>query len=96
MAIHAKRIHPSGSGNFITANANITATDLQYTHASGEVYQATVSKIERVINFTGANVTVAGITFAPGDWDFSHTGGYDLGSNVTTVAISGGMVTMRM
>lgn len=95
MAIHAKRIHPSGSGNFITANGNVAATDLQFIMPNGETYQATVSKIDRVVNYTGGNITVAGVTFAPGTWDFSISGGYDLGSNLTTVAISGGLVTLR-
>ena len=100
MAIHAKRISQTGSGNFITADANISATDLQatITLADGvttETYQATVSRIERIVNFTGANITVQGITFGPGTWDFSVSGGYDLGANLTAVAISGGLVTLR-
>ena len=95
MAIHAKRILPQGSGNFITADSNIAATDLQYIHETGEVYQATMSKIERIVNFTGAAITVNGISFAPGEWDFSQSGGYDLGFNLSTVAISGGLVTLR-
>lgn len=95
MAIHAKRILPQGSGNFITADANIAATDLQYTHDNGDVYQATMSKIERIVNFTGGAITVAGVSFAEGTWDFSQSGGYDLGSNLSTIAISGGLVTLR-
>jgi hypothetical protein len=95
MAIHAKRIHPTGSGNYITANSSVAATDLQYTHDNGDVYQATMSKIERVVNYTGGNITVAGVSFAPGTWDFSISGGFDLGSNLTAIAISGGLVTLR-
>jgi hypothetical protein len=93
MAIHAKKI--SQGSTFITADSSITDSDLQLTLGDGSTFQATVSKIERVINFTGSNISVAGVTFAPGDWDFSHTGGYDIGTNSTAVTISGGMVTLR-
>ena len=95
MTIHAKRILPTGSGNYITADANVAITDLQYTHPDGEIYQATMSKIDRVVNFTGSNITVSGVTFAPGTWDLSASGGYDLGSNLTAITISGGLVTLR-
>lgn len=95
MTIHAKRILPQGSGNYITADANVAITDLQYTLENGEIYQATMSKIDRVVNFTGSNITVAGNTFAPGTWDFGLSGGYDLGSNLTSISISGGLVTLR-
>ena len=95
MAIHAKRILPQGSGNFITADANVAATDLQYVHDNGDIYQATMSKIERIVNFTGGAITVNGVSFAAGEWDFSQSGGYDLGANLTAIAISGGLVTLR-
>mgnify|MGYP001247358286 FL=1 len=95
MAVHAKRILPQGSGNFITADGNVTATDLQYTSPDGDVYQATMSKIERIVNFTGGAITVNGVSFAAGTWDFSISGGYDLDANLTAINISGGLVTLR-
>lgn len=92
MAIHSRKV--SLQSNRITADGNIGATDLQWTDpATGNTFQGQVSRIERVVNYTGANVTVAGITFAPGVWDLSTTGGIDIGA-VTTVAISGGLVTV--
>lgn len=101
MAIHAKRVHPQSSVS-ITADGNIAATDLQYEYYDPNdpttlvsTWQGTVRKIERVVNHTGANITVNGTTFGPGTWDLTISGGIDLGANLTAVTISGGLVTLR-
>jgi hypothetical protein len=96
MAITAKRIVPQGSGNFVTTDANVAATDLQYTFPDGEIFQHELSRIETVIVYTGT-ATIDGKTFNTGTWDLSKVGGLPItGAPVQTLSVSGScLVTAR-
>lgn len=96
MAITSKRIHPTGSGNYVTTNGNVAATDLQFTLPNGDVFQHRLNRIEAVVVYNGT-ATVDGKTFAAGTWDFSKFGGLPLASApATTLTVSGScLVTAR-
>ena len=96
MAITAKRIHPQGSGNYVTTNGNVAATDLQYTLPSGDIFQHELTRIEAVVVYSGT-ATIDGKTFNAGTWDFSKFGGLPLASApATTLSVSGScLVTVR-
>ena len=83
MAIHAKKINPGATNNMVSFTGNIGATDLQQT-VGGAPWDPTFSRIESVYNFSGADVTFGGHTFAPGSWKFSDVGGL-----VTTTTLTG-------
>lgn len=96
MAITAKRIVPQGSGNFVTTDANVAATDLQYTNEDGSIYQHELSRIEMVVVYSGT-ATVDGKTFNTGTWDLSKFGGLPIAAApAQSLSVSGNcLVTAR-
>ena len=98
MAIHAKKIQLNGTSNMVSFTGNIGATELQLTEADGTtLYNPTFRTIEAVHNFSGANVTFQGFTFAPGVWKFADVGGLKMAATITG-AITGAancLITLR-
>ena len=98
MAIHAKKINLNGTSNMVSFTTSIGATDLQLLNSDGvTTYDPEFRTIEAVHNFSGANVTFQGFTFAPGVWKFADVGGLKMTSAISG-AISGSancLITLR-
>ena len=107
MTIHAKKINYNGTNNMVSFTGNIGATELQLTNDTANTYQATpppaptydptFSRIESVYNFSGADFTFQGYTFAAGPWKFADVGGLKLAAPISG-AIAGNarvLITLR-
>jgi len=98
MAVHAKKINLNGSSNMVSFTGNLAATDTQITESDGTtIYQPEFRTIEAVHNFSGANVTFGGFTFAAGTHKFSEVGGLKM-ATAQSGAITGAnncLITLR-
>ena len=65
-----KKVGPVGSTGMITVWGVDGTVKLEYTDGiSGEEVKFTPTKIAKVINMSGANATVDGVSYGPGSWD---------------------------
>lgn len=85
MAIHSKKININSTSNQVAFTGSIGATDLQVDvfGDGSELYDPEFRTIQSVHNFSGASVTFGGFTFAPGNWDFSVSGGLKMAAALT-------------